>query len=269
MNPSKGYYCLIQYCPDLGRLEAANVGVLLFCPERLYLKAKTAGNNRRIIQFFGRSGHDWGRVNSLKRGIEERLSKESSEIRSLEDLQRFVALRSNVIQITPPRPIKVFDPDKDLEQLAREFLGDIARRTSQRSLRRIVQEKLFGAGLQDKLRTDIRIEVPLFKKEVEVPFGYQNGRFNLLTPVPFTAKDLDHSVNTACKYAVEGESLNETVHPELGPLQFCVIGHFNPKDRETSERVEAVLGKYNVKLYRTSRMTSLVEAIKRTGKVVR
>jgi hypothetical protein len=24
MNPSKGYYSLIQYCPDLGRLEAAS-----------------------------------------------------------------------------------------------------------------------------------------------------------------------------------------------------------------------------------------------------
>jgi hypothetical protein len=269
MNAAKGYYCLIQYCPDLGRLEAANVGVLLFCPERLFLKAKTAGNNRRIIQFFGRSGHDWDRINSLKRGIEERLSKENADIRNLEDLQRFIALRANVIQITPPRPIKVLDPERDLEQLSREFLGGIAHRTNQRSLRRYVQERLYDAGLQDKLQTDIRVQVPLFKKEVEVPFGYQNGRFNLLTPVPFTAKDLDHSVHTACKYAVEGESLNETPHPDLGPLQFCVIGHFRPNDRVTSERVEAVLSKYNVKLYRTSRMTSLVEEIKRTGKVVR
>jgi hypothetical protein len=28
MNTSKGYYSLVQYCPDLGRLEAANVGVV-------------------------------------------------------------------------------------------------------------------------------------------------------------------------------------------------------------------------------------------------
>lgn len=269
MNPVKGYYCLIQYCPDLGKLEAANVGVLLFCPERLYLKARTAGNNRRIIQFFGRAGHDWDRINSLKRGIEERLAKESSGIQTLEDLQRFIALRANVVQITPPRPMKVFDPEKDLAQLAHDFLGDIGTKTNQRSLKRIVQDKLFGAGLQDRLRTDIRIQVPLFKKEVEVPFGYKNGRFNLLTPVPFTAKDIDHSVNTACKYAVEGQSLNETTHPELGRLRFCVIGHFKPNDRETSDRVEAVLGKYDVKLYKTSRITTLVEEIKQTAKVLR
>ena len=40
MKPSKGCYSLIQYCPDLGRLEAANVGVLLFCPEPHFLKAQ-------------------------------------------------------------------------------------------------------------------------------------------------------------------------------------------------------------------------------------
>ena len=38
MKPSRGYYCIIQYCPDLGRLEAANIGVLLFCPDRGFLK---------------------------------------------------------------------------------------------------------------------------------------------------------------------------------------------------------------------------------------
>lgn len=68
MNPSKGYYCLIQYCPDLGRLEAANVAVLLFSPERHSLKAKTSCNNRRMIQFFGSEGHDWIRINSFKNG---------------------------------------------------------------------------------------------------------------------------------------------------------------------------------------------------------
>jgi len=27
-DAKRGYYCLIQYCPDPGRLEAANVGVV-------------------------------------------------------------------------------------------------------------------------------------------------------------------------------------------------------------------------------------------------
>src|SRR5438270_13906920 len=89
MNPAKGYYSLIQYCPDLGRLEAANVGVLLFCPERQFLKARTSGNNSRIIHFFGSEGHDWVRLNAFKRGLEDRLVIEGNEIETVEQLERF------------------------------------------------------------------------------------------------------------------------------------------------------------------------------------
>jgi hypothetical protein len=53
VTPAKGYYSIIQHCPHLGRFEAANVGVLLFCPERHFLQAITARNNSRVIRFFG------------------------------------------------------------------------------------------------------------------------------------------------------------------------------------------------------------------------
>jgi Protein of unknown function (DUF3037) len=266
MNPAKGYYCLIQYCPDLGRLEAANVGVLLFCPERMFLDAVTSRNNRRIIQFFGREGHDWTRINSFKRGIKERLLKESSGIRTVEDLERFIALRANVLQITSPRPMKVLDTGKDLERLAEEFLGQAPQTEKKESLRKRISDQLLGAGLASKIRQDIPIEVPIRKKKIDVPFGYQNGRFNLLVPVTFTTEDPDHSFTTACKYAVEGESLYETKHPEFGQLQFCVIGQFRPKDKDTPARVGEVLEKHQVQLYRANELSKLIKHIQETGK---
>src|SRR5208337_3569030 len=112
MNPAKGYYSLIQYCPDLSRLEAANIGVVLFCPERWFLRALTSGDNRRIIHFFGKEGHDWVRINSFKLALEERLQVEDGKIRSVEDLEKFIALRANRILMTPPRPMQVGDPEK-------------------------------------------------------------------------------------------------------------------------------------------------------------
>lgn len=87
MKPQKGYYCVVQYCPDLSRFEAANIGVLLFCPDSGFLKAMTTGNNSRIIQFFGREGHDWKRINAVKKGLQDRLEKEHHHIRSVGDLQ--------------------------------------------------------------------------------------------------------------------------------------------------------------------------------------
>jgi DUF3037 family protein len=126
MNPSTGYYSLIQYCPDLGRLEAANVGVLLFCPERYFLKALTIRNNGRIIRFFGSEGHDWIRINTFKKGLEDRIALEGAEVRTVEQLEKFIAQRANLLQITPPRPMKVTDPEQDLKDLFRELLGETA-----------------------------------------------------------------------------------------------------------------------------------------------
>jgi hypothetical protein len=263
---SKGYYSLIQYCPDLGRLEAANVGVLLFSPERRFLKAVTTRSNFRIIRFFGSEGHDWTRINAFKKGLEDRIELESSQIKSLEDLQRFIDLRANILQITPPRPMKVIDPEKDLGALVKELIGATVHRTSSKTLRRLLADRFSSAGLEPKVRKDIKVSVPVLQKEVEIPFGFLNGRFNLINPVRFEARNPEQSLITACKYAVEGKSLYENPDPELGALQLVIVGKFRSKDHESPDRVNRVFQEYRVKLFRTSEVQQLVEEIRTTGK---
>jgi hypothetical protein len=266
MKPSKGYYSLIQYCPDLGRLEAANVGVLLFCPERQFLKALTSRSNSRIIRFFGSAGHDWVRINSFKKGLEDRIALEGPQIQTVEQLEKFIAQRANLLQITPPRPMKVTDPENDLGELCREFLREAVHRTSTRTFRQFLDKKLTSAGLEPKIRRGIKVTVPVLQKEVEIPFGFQNGRFNLINPVRFEAANPEQSVTTACKYAVEGRSLYENPDPELGELQLVVVGKFRPKDHDSPPRVKRVFQDYGVKLFRTSDLPQLIEEIRRTGK---
>ena len=164
MKPAKGYYSVIQYCPDLGRFEAANVGVLLFCPEKHFIRALTSNNNGRIIRFFGSEGHDLARINTFKRGLEDRLQKEVSTIKSVEDLQQFIALRANVLQITPPNSMKVCDPEEDLRNLFEEIIGEPARPERRRSLRGYVSEKFSGAGLEKKVVHDVKVDVPVLQR---------------------------------------------------------------------------------------------------------
>jgi hypothetical protein len=97
MNPSKGYYSLIQYCPDLSRLEAANVGVVLFCPERHFIRARTTNSVQRIRRFFGSEDRDWGQIRQARTAIEERLAVEADRFRTLQDLEQFIATRGNEI----------------------------------------------------------------------------------------------------------------------------------------------------------------------------
>lgn len=268
MKAQKGYYCVVQYCPDMSRIEAANIGVLLFCPESGYLKALTSRNNSRIIRFFGSEGHDWKRINSVKRSLLVRLQKEHRDIRSLADLQQFIATRANMLQITSPLPMKVIDPEKDLFDLYEQILGDSARRTHRTNFKKIVGDKFSQAGLENKIIPDVKVEVPVLGREVEIPFGFQNGRFNLINPVRFGAADPEQSFRTACKYAVEGRSIYEHPDDNLGDLQLVIVGQFPANDIQSRSLVQRVFDDSHVKLYSSDELPRLIDEIRRTGKDV-
>jgi Protein of unknown function (DUF3037) len=266
MNPTRGYYCIIQYCPDLGRLEAANVGVVLFCPDRDFLRARTCSDNARIRHFFGDERHDWIRINSYKLGIEQRLETEHNEIRTLEALKDFIAKRANLIQISPPRPMKVHDPEKDLDQLFQELVGGQTRTSRGPTMKSFLLKKLTSAGLTNKIRTDIRVTVPISDRQIEIPCGFQNGRFNLIQIARFQGADPENAKTTACRYAVEGGSLYGNPDARLGDLQLILIGKFGSNQSESRPGVERILKEHNVRLYATTELNNLVDEIKRTAK---
>ncbi|GAB4151576.1 MAG: hypothetical protein Tsb009_27040 [Planctomycetaceae bacterium] len=269
MKPQKGYYSVIQYCPELSKFEVANIGVLLFCPESGFLKAHTSKNNERIRKFFGSKGQDWKRINVLKKSLQDRLQKEQRTIRDLDDLKQFITSRANVIQITPPLPMKVFDPEKDLLELYGRLVGEKTKKKERTALKKLVGRKFIEAGLENKIVSDIKVEVPVLGKEIEIPFGFQNGRFNLINPVRFGASKPQQSFQTACKYAVEGRSLFEHPDPKRGQLQLIVFGEFRPKDNESRTLVRRVLDEHDVKLFSAEELPKLIAEIKQTGKEVR
>ena len=268
MKPEKGYYSIVQYCPDLGRFEAANIGVLLFCPESGFLKTLTSENNSRIIRFFGSEGHDWKRINTVKKALQDRLAKERHSIRTVEDIRQFIATRANFIQITQPLPMKVLDPEKDLAELFQQVLGAPANRERRKAFRTYVGEKFVQAGLEKKIMPDVKVRVPVLDKEVEMPFGFQNGRFNLINPVRFGAVDPEQSYRTACKHAVEGRLLYEHPNRVLGEMQLVVIGQFRATDKESPQMVRMLFEESHVKLYSAQELPQLIDEIRTTGQEI-
>jgi len=121
----RGYYSIIQYCPDLSRMEAANIGVVLFCPEPCFLGTRTSPDDQRIRRFFGAEGVDWDHVEFAKQAILSRLS-DPAEFRTIRDLEHFAATRANEIQMTAPRPCKVFEPEAELDQLYEQLVAQRA-----------------------------------------------------------------------------------------------------------------------------------------------
>lgn len=58
MNPVKGHYSIVQYCPDLARRETVNIGVVLLVPDRAFLQTRMVADNERVRHFFGTTGDD-------------------------------------------------------------------------------------------------------------------------------------------------------------------------------------------------------------------
>jgi hypothetical protein len=238
-------------------------------PGRGFLKAATIGNNSRIIRFFGSEGHDWERINTLKKGLEDRLSQAATEILTLDDLQQFIATRANLFQITPPRPMKVVDPQKDLEELYQQVFGVPVKRGNKTSFRKLVRTRLLQPGLESRIAQDLKVKVPALGKTIDIPYGYQNGRFNLINLVRFEAADPEQSAINACKYAVEGKSLHDNPDPQFGELQLVIVGKFRANDSETRKRVKRVFEDFDVRLYPLDKINLLVDEIRKTGKVIR
>jgi hypothetical protein len=267
MNPVKGYYSLFQYCPDLARLEAANVGVLLFCPEPHFLRARLASSNQRIRRFFGSEDRDWDRINAAKAAIEERLNVEGEHFRTLDDLERFAATRANEVQLTPPRSMKVFNPAQDLELLFEDLVGGRSKHHRVTAVAQRLAESLAQESVTPFVSREVTVSVPAFHRPLTVPFGFQNGRFNLIRPATFYQAPRSGAVNRACRYAVEGRSLYEHPDENLGALQLVVVGQFGSGQAETQAIVQDILQENWVRLFTLAELPRLVEEIRTTGRI--
>lgn len=261
-QPSKGYFSIVQYCPDMARAEAANIGVVLVCPDRAFQQAVVSNDNARVRHFFGTQGHDWKEINIYKTAVVERVKAEGFQ--TLVEFEKYVSSRANLVTMTRPRFVKVRDPKADLQRLYDELVGGRSRATRRTGFRKSVRSRLMRANLGDKLKEDISVTVPVIERQLNIPFAYRNGRVNLIRPVPFAAKDSDSVITTACKYAVEGRSLFESPHPQLGELRLVIVGRFRSK--KLVDPVHKIFEKHEVKLYHDTELGELIHEIQVSGK---
>jgi hypothetical protein len=261
MNPNKGWFSIIQYCPDPNRLESANIGVLLFCPELNFLDVQVASNNQRIIKFFGSNSFEKKLVNSFKKGIGERVEKEKLQIQTYEQLAEFIDRRSNQIRISPPRSLRVTNPAEQLDELFVELVGGPHRREPK--LKDRLAESLEQKSIEKKLHRQVSIAVPVDGKQLSVPYAFQNGRFNLIQPVRFQS---ENPLQTAYRYAVEGDSIYESANDRYGKMKLLVVGKFRSNTDEHRSTVEKVLKHHHVDLFSMDELDKLVHEILVTGK---
>ncbi len=265
----KGYYSLVQYCPDVARLEAANVGVVLLCPEVGFLDVKLIAGNARVRKFFGEEADDYRHLNQMKTALSERLKVDRTGLLSLDALGHFIGAWANKVTLTVPKPVKVFSPADDLLALYKELVEEPVRDLSVRAampLRKRLDAALGAAPLANLVRKNIEVQVPALKRPMEAPYGYQNGRFNLIVPGEFMQKSDVRIENAACKLAVEGRSLYEHRDPNLGDLQLVVVTDFSPGHEKARLTVTDIFNEYHVRVFAAENLSALRNEIIAQGK---
>jgi hypothetical protein len=260
METHKGYYCVIQYCPDASRAEVANVGVLLFCPGIDYIDVKISQGNDRIRRFFQVSGADIDKVNAAKRAIAARIQVDKKGFRDLEDLNTFTRTRANEVIITLPRPMKVRDAANDLDNLYKDIVGG-------RSARQAVAKKLEIPELDEQLRAPLfkdritfnqRVEVPLLGHEVAIPYSYHNGTLNLIKPQLFAGSEMNIH-KTAMGLAVEGDLLQQPV--DETQRKFIVVSKYAEKSNGYDSRIQELFKHYKVDYVRSEDIKEFVTKV--------
>lgn len=260
MDYQKGYYALIQYCPDASRLEAANVGVLLFCPDEYFLRARLARDNSRLRRFFG--PQDWLLVQGQKEAIEDRLDVGRLYFRTTEDVQNYIGRRANNIQISELRPTKVANAEKDLEELFQRLVGEAEQHQPTYRAATKLKKELVTAQVESLLERNITVDLPEIERSIEVPYAYRNGAYNLIKPVNFEAATFDQAFVKAATHAVEGQALRKHATPEQGPMKLIVVGEFGPKRRNDLPVVRSILESHDTTLHTLDRLGPLIQEIR-------
>jgi hypothetical protein len=259
MSQNNGYYSLIQFSPDPSRLEAVNIGIVVYSSSERKLSFRITRSNQRVRKFFG--NQDWRFLNRAKSAIANRLRSEYFS--SVEDFEAFISRRANDIQLTHPRQMRISEIQQDVQNLFERLVGnDLADHKCR--ITSILKKKLMDAEVANLVSKTVSVEIPDFKRAIRVPYAYQNGRFNLISPVQFDP-ETDILAKTG-KSAIEGKLLYEHPDPVYGDMRLVVVSNFEEGiEKSTREFVNKIFRENRVTVYSLENLDPLVEDIRRSA----
>lgn len=232
---SRGFFSIVQYCPDLDRGECANVGVVLCVPELGYLGVRMSENNEGPKQRFGATAFDDFQLTAAKAAIEGRIRAEGAAW-------------------TEPSQVS---PSEDLAELFHRMVF-VERRTKSRVAKPNLKVLLEERAPEVPWLRDVEVELPRLGA-LKAPYAYRNGALNLIRPESFP---MDERVATqrASELAVKSHIL----HGMPGESRkLIVVGAFDASaTQELKERLGFVLAEHEARLVHEAELPEFVEQVK-------
>jgi hypothetical protein len=200
----------------------------------------------------------------MKKAIGERVEVENQSFPTIEDLQQFVATRGNDIVITQLRPMKVVAPDSDLENLFKELVGERERSShdGERSHIPELDREMQSDRIRQKLKLNLRIQLPIFERPILIPYAFRNGKLNLIKPQRFSSEKTALSIASAL--AVDGSLLAR--YPADGlSRELIVVSSFDDASRPLRPKVGELLDSFRVRHVPIENIGSLIREIEQQG----
>ena len=202
-----GYYSLIQYCPNPLRLESVNIGLVLFVPEAQFLQTRVNTNSDRVRKFFGRESfnNDW--LIAAKKSIKQRVKIIGSNLQTAEDFKKFTDTRINEILLTPPKPVKIDDPEKKLDALYEELVAYQRKRQDTAPIIKELDEAFKKTEFKGLIEFEVPVVIPHLNRKIIAAYAYRNGIYNLIKPELFT--DTKKTIERGSLLATEGRFIKK------------------------------------------------------------
>lgn len=257
MEHHQGKYALVQFCPVPERLEFLNIGLLLVVPALDFVGIRFARGHSRIDRLFGRQQKSY--LDAIKRSFENRLRSEL--LRSPEGVHfdEFVQRRANDIRVSRLLPIQVDDVGVDFDRLFDELVGDDDRVVREPRVRRKLRDAFVKHKVEQYLDIPDEVNLPEYGLRVNVPYGYQNGCYNLIDAmrIPMNVSD---GLREAGKRSMEGGLIWR--HFEQGRCKrLVVVGDFSQQANAFYNAVKEQFEESHVRLHRLDDMRPLLNDI--------
>jgi len=259
MTPTRGFFSVIQFCPDLDRGEYANVGVVLAVPRNGALEIRMSEDNEGPKQRFGAESFDDTRLTVAKKGLEGRIREEGPSWSSAEDLLRFGRKEGNNLTLSSPKVILVESASAEADELYTRLVHvePVRRkRLAAPNLAAVFDSRLIGVPLIK----DYEVQIPELGTW-KVPYAYRNGALNLIRPEAFSESSADVKGNDL---AVKGHIIQRHSDAMGTPQKLIVVGGFDPSAPESlKRRIEFILQECDARLVREEKLDEFVEEIRR------
>lgn len=265
MSGRQGFYSVVQYVPFPERFEFMNVGVVVLAPAINRVEVRFAPDYSRIAKIFGK--FDRAQLKSALDSLARRLQHDFGVgYWSVDALHRFVEMRSGNVQMSSPLSILLDDDPAEIsDRLLKEMVIARPKRLRASTATSQFKRHLANARVLDLVDTSPDPIVLPQGVQIRVPYGYQNGSYNLIDPIRL-AGPVEEALKNASSRAIEGQWLAEH-SAQSKPKRLVVVGDLSDQPERFASDLKDVMRNHEVRFYEMDDMDELIEDIRRHGPI--